>query len=122
MNSNYYLKLLLYNRKIMFITHITFHSKINFEIIIVDDNSPDKTYEVIFSLKSMKNFSLTIIIIIINVLQIVSDLQKHYSEEKLKLLKRPGKLGLGTAYIDGAKLSKGDFIFLMDADFSHHVS
>jgi len=49
-------------------------------------------------------------------------LQKLYSEEKLKLLKRAGKLGLGTAYIDGAKCSKGDFILLMDADFSHHVS
>ena len=49
-------------------------------------------------------------------------MQKHYSEEKLKLLKRASKLGLGTAYIDGAKCSKGDFIFLMDADFSHHVN
>jgi len=49
-------------------------------------------------------------------------LQKFYSEKKLKLLKRPGKLGLGTAYIDGAKYSNGDFIFLMDADFSHHVN
>lgn len=49
------------------------------------------------------------------------DLQQLYSKEKLKLIKRAGKLGLGTAYIDGAKNSKGDFIFLMDADFSHHV-
>ena len=34
---------------------------------------------------------------------------------------RAGKLGLGTAYVDGLKLCTGDFIILMDADFSHHV-
>lgn len=42
-------------------------------------------------------------------------------DKKIKLLKREGKLGLGTAYIEGAKLAEGDFIFLMDADLSHHV-
>jgi len=51
----------------------------------------------------------------------LKELQKFYTEEKLKILLRGGKLGLGTAYIDGAKYSKGDFIILMDADFSHHV-
>ena len=51
----------------------------------------------------------------------VEELQKHFTENKIKLLKRSGKLGLGTAYIDGSKLTKGDFIFLMDADLSHHV-
>ena len=39
----------------------------------------------------------------------------------MKILKRPGKLGLGTAYIDGLKLATGDFVVLMDADLSHHV-
>lgn len=34
---------------------------------------------------------------------------------------RPGKLGLGSAYIDGIDLCRGEFIFLMDADLSHHV-
>ncbi len=48
-------------------------------------------------------------------------MQKFYGNEKIKLLSRPCKLGLGTAYIEGAKLSSGDFIFIMDADFSHHV-
>jgi dolichol-phosphate mannosyltransferase len=48
-------------------------------------------------------------------------LQKFYGEEKLKLLLRPKKLGLGSAYIDGSKKSKGNFIVIMDADFSHHV-
>ena len=36
------------------------------------------------------------------------------------ILSRAGKLGLGTAYRDGLKKASGDFIFLMDADFSHH--
>ena len=35
-------------------------------------------------------------------------------------MKRPGKLGLGTAYIDGLKKASGNFVIIMDADFSHH--
>ncbi len=49
-------------------------------------------------------------------------MQKLYGIDKIKLLARPYKLGLGTAYIEGARLSSGDFIFIMDADFSHHVN
>jgi dolichol-phosphate mannosyltransferase len=49
-------------------------------------------------------------------------MQNFYGNEKIKLLSRPSKLGLGTAYIEGAQLSTADFIFIMDADFSHHVS
>lgn len=73
----------------------------NFHILIVDDNSPDGTA------------------------QIVEEMQQGYNtpdETKLHLLKRAGKLGLGTAYITGFKycLSKGyEFILEMDADFSH---
>jgi glycosyltransferase involved in cell wall biosynthesis len=63
----------------------------------VEDNSPDKTQE------------------------IVEEMQKFYGERKIKMLKRKGKLGLGSAYADGSKLCAGDFIFIMDADFSHHV-
>jgi dolichol-phosphate mannosyltransferase len=48
-------------------------------------------------------------------------MQRHFGEENIQLLRRPSKLGLGTAYRDGAKLARGDFIFIMDADFSHHV-
>jgi dolichol-phosphate mannosyltransferase len=65
-------------------------------ILIVDDNSPDKTAE------------------------LVKGVQK--TEEKLFLIERPGKLGLGTAYITGFKfaLENGyDYIFEMDADLSH---
>lgn len=47
-------------------------------------------------------------------------MQKLFGEHKIKILQRPGKLGLGTAYVDGSKLCTGEFIFIMDADFSHH--
>lgn len=66
------------------------------EILIIDDNSPDGTAD------------------IVNKLQVTSD--------KLHLTKRTEKLGLGSAYITGFKnaLRMGaDFIFEMDADFSH---
>ncbi|MEJ5287564.1 MAG: Dolichol-phosphate mannosyltransferase [Candidatus Kapaibacterium sp.] len=66
-------------------------------ILIVDDNSPDGTAN------------------------IVEQLMK--SDSRLHLIKRTGKLGLGTAYIEGFKyaLSKDfEVIFEMDADFSHN--
>ena len=47
--------------------------------------------------------------------------QRVFGEEKIQILKRAGKLGLGSAYMDGLNLIRGDFIFLMDADLSHHV-
>ncbi len=68
-----------------------------FDILVVDDNSPDLT-----SLK-------------------VKELQGEFSDQ-LFLLTREGKSGLGTAYIHGFKwaLEKNyQFIFEMDADFSH---
>ncbi|MCR9183567.1 MAG: polyprenol monophosphomannose synthase [Flavobacteriaceae bacterium] len=70
----------------------------NFEILVVDDNSPDLT--------SKK----------------VEELQKEFPE-KLHLLLRAEKTGLGTAYIAGFKWAlarKYEFIFEMDADFSHN--
>eukprot|EP00037_Helgoeca_nana_P006009 m.55768 g.55768 ORF g.55768 m.55768 type:complete len:210 (+) comp16915_c0_seq8:53-682(+) len=68
----------------------------DFEIIIIDDNSPDGTIE------------------------IAKELQKLYGETHIKLRPRAGKLGLGTAYVHGLKHASGDFIFIMDADLSHH--
>ncbi len=68
-------------------------------MLIVDDNSPDGTGEIIEKL-----------------------VETEYPE-KLKLLKREGKMGLGTAYIDGFKWAlkrEYDYIFEMDADFSHN--
>ncbi len=67
------------------------------EVLIIDDNSPDGTGDIVAEIKE----------------QI----------PRVHLLRRPGKLGLGTAYIDGFKygLSLPDIGFLMemDADFSH---
>ncbi len=70
-----------------------------FDVLIVDDNSPDGTG------------------------LIVKKLQKHEFKLNLHLLEREEKNGLGTAYIDGFKwcLNLGyDYIFEMDADFSHN--
>ncbi|MDC1259679.1 polyprenol monophosphomannose synthase [Flavobacteriaceae bacterium] len=67
-------------------------------VLVVDDNSPDQTA------------------------QKVETLQATFGQ-RLFLLKRTGKLGLGTAYIEGFKwcLSRHyEFIFEMDADFSHN--
>jgi dolichol-phosphate mannosyltransferase len=75
-----------------------FSLSIDFEILIIDDNSPDGTAGIV------KNLLITF-------------------TDKLHLLERPGKMGLGTAYISGFKwaLSNGyDYIFEMDADFSHN--
>lgn len=68
-------------------------------LLVIDDNSPDKTYEIVEVLAN-----------------------KEY-KDKLFLMKRPGKLGLGTAYIAGFHyaLDNGyDIIIQMDADFSHN--
>lgn len=72
-----------------------------FDVLIVDDNSPDGTAD------------------------IVKKLMNHEYTNNLFLLSRKVKNGLGTAYIDGFKwcLEKGyECIFEMDADFSHNPS
>ncbi|GAB4818235.1 hypothetical protein N2152v2_005281 [Parachlorella kessleri] len=71
-------------------------SDVEYEIVIVDDNSPDGTQD------------------------IVRQLQKLYGEDRILLRPRPGKLGLGTAYVHGLQFVTGDFVILMDADLSHH--
>jgi len=70
-------------------------NNLDLEIVIIDDNSPDGTA------------------------QIAEKLQTVYPN-KITLHKRPGKLGLGSAYRDGIKFAKGNFVILMDADLSHH--
>ncbi len=74
--------------------------EVELNILIVDDNSPDGTSE------------------------IVRDLQRREDPkfQHIHLLTRPGKMGLGTAYVTGFEyaLREGfDYIFEMDADFSH---
>jgi dolichol-phosphate mannosyltransferase len=67
------------------------------EVLIVDDNSPDGTAE------------------------IVKKIMEHTG--RVHLLQRERKLGLGTAYVAGFKYAiqhQFDFVFEMDADFSHN--
>ena len=47
-------------------------------------------------------------------------LQQLFGEEQFRIVSRPGKLGLGSAYSAGLKASSGQRIILMDADLSHH--
>ena len=88
-----------YNEKenIENIINAVFALPMMFDVLIIDDNSPDGTAA------------------------IVERMQKQW-DGRLLLLKRSGKLGLGTAYIMGFKwcLNAGyEFIIEMDADFSH---
>lgn len=88
-----------YNEKenIENIINAVFALPMMFDVLIIDDNSPDGTAA------------------------IVERMQKQW-DGRLHLLKRSGKLGLGTAYIMGFKwcLNAGyEFIIEMDADFSH---
>ncbi|GAA99252.1 glycosyltransferase family 2 protein [Mixia osmundae IAM 14324] len=69
---------------------------LDWEIIIVDDASPDGTLEV------------------------AQQLQKVYGDHRIILRPRAGKLGLGTAYMHGIASCTGNFVIIMDADFSHH--
>lgn len=69
-----------------------------FHILVIEDGSPDGTAA------------------------IVKELQKEFPD-RLFMIERTGKLGLGTAYITGFKWAiehKYDYVFEMDADFSHN--
>ncbi|KAJ9649704.1 dolichol-P-mannose synthesis [Coniosporium tulheliwenetii] len=49
-------------------------------------------------------------------------LAKTFTEHPSRILLKPraGKLGLGTAYVHGLQFATGNFVIIMDADFSHH--
>ena len=47
-------------------------------------------------------------------------LRDLYGKDRIVEAFRPGKLGLGTAYVHGLKFAKGNFVIIMDADMSHH--
>lgn len=69
-----------------------------FDVLIIEDNSPDGTGN------------------------IVKDVQKRFPE-RIFLIERKGKMGLGTAYVEGFKWAiehKYDYVFEMDADLSHN--
>ena len=55
-------------------------------------------------------------------LEVAKQLQRIYGEDRIVLKPRAGKLGLGTAYVHGLKFARGQYIVIMDADLSHHVS
>lgn len=69
---------------------------LDFEIIIIEDGSPDGT------------------------LKVARELQEIFGNNTIIVRDRGEKLGLGTAYKDGLELANGDYIILMDADLSHH--
>jgi dolichol-phosphate mannosyltransferase len=80
------------------IIRYVFNLNAGFNILIIDDNSPDGTADIVRGL--IPEFS-----------------------DQLFLLERPGKLGLGTAYIMGFKWAienNYSYVFEMDADFSHN--
>lgn len=80
------------------ITRAIFALEKRFDILVIDDGSPDGTAS------------------------IVHRLIKEEFSDRLHIIERSGKLGLGTAYLAGFKwaLEQGyDYIFEMDADFSH---
>jgi dolichol-phosphate mannosyltransferase len=67
------------------------------EILVVDDNSPDRTWEIVERVGA--------------------------TNPRVHLLKRARKMGLGTAYVEGFGYAIGksyDYVFEMDADFSHN--
>lgn len=65
---------------------------IDYEIVVVDDNSPDGTAEA------------------------ARELSREFN---VKLVQRPGKLGLTSAIYDGIRASSGDYIIVMDSDLQH---
>lgn len=89
-----------YNEKenISRIINVVLNLSYQFDILVIDDNSPDGTGDIVEAIS-------------------------HDSPARVHLLRRSGKLGLGTAYITGFKwaLAQGyAYVIEMDADFSHN--
>ncbi len=75
---------------------ITISSKINAEVIVIDDDSPDGTSKIVNSY-----------------------IQKSKGSISFRIHTRKGKRGLSSAVIDGINLASGKFVLVMDSDFSH---
>lgn len=54
--------------------------------------------------------------------EVAKKLQTLYGKDRVEILKRTQKLGLASAYMTGIDLADGDFVIILDADMSHHVS
>lgn len=102
MANKYSIILPTYNEKknlpiLVYLLDKTFSQEgIDWEVVIVDDNSPDGTQKVAEKLIDI------------------------FGPEHIQLRARAGKLGLGTAYVHGLQYVTGNFVIIMDADFSHH--
>ena len=64
-----------------------------FQIVVIDDNSPDGTADLVES--------------------------AFGADPRIRLLRRQGKMGLGSAILDGLRVSSGEYVVMMDADLSH---
>jgi len=100
--NKYSILLATYNERenlpiiVWLITKYMEESKFDYEVIVIDDGSPDGTLEV------------------------AKELERIYGSSKIVLRPRASKLGLGTAYVHGIKHATGNFVIIMDADLSHH--
>ena len=85
-----------HNINLKHLTNTKLTRNLDWEVIIVDDGSPDGTQE------------------------IAKQLITAIGSQHVKLHPRAGKLGLGTAYVHGLQFATGNYVIIMDADFSHH--
>ncbi len=65
----------------------------DFEVVVVDDNSPDGTAEAVEAYAP--------------------------GNERFRVVRRAGKLGLARAVLEGVRATRGDYVVMMDADLSH---
>ncbi len=102
MNNDSLIIIPTYNEKenIELIIDAVFSLPKKFDILVIDDHSPDGTASIV-----------------------KHKMKQEHDDRTIYLIEREGKLGLGTAYITGFRfaLENGyDYIFEMDADFSHN--